>query len=440
MSKIRKRLSNTEAEMLGLKVKPKTDSRNPRYVITRDQFLEVLQLRGALSGDDASLNDLDNDTVTNQYGEKAYGAGDVQAETKVYLSAFVNGKMLNIKQYCEHYDLDYENMRSYKFVMFPVPYYNIAFKTAELEPEVQVKIEAIFDEAAKRYASPVEVQNPMVVVKTKDIIGKVDRLVYSDVHIGMNPNGEKNNTMYKTDWDRISILHSADKMAHEMISRQSGNVLVIDELGDLMDGWDGHTVRKGHSLPQLMSNEEAFDCALEFKMALIDELVPYYDKIICNNVCEDNHAGAFGYVVNSAFKSLAEAVYGGKVVVFNRTEFITHYDIAGHLFLLCHGKDSSHLKFGFKPQLDARGMEKIDQYLKHHNLYSFRGKIEFTKGDSHQALLDYCTSDDFDYVNAPALAPSSDWIKVNFKKGRRGFLIQHIDPHSETKVVTPVFI
>ena len=33
-----------------------------------------------------------------------------------------------------------------------------------------------------------------------------------------------------------------------------------------------------------------------------------------------------------------------------------------------------------------------------------------------------CTSDDFFYFNYPALSPSSNWIKNNFKLGRRGFV------------------
>jgi len=33
-----------------------------------------------------------------------------------------------------------------------------------------------------------------------------------------------------------------------------------------------------------------------------------------------------------------------------------------------------------------------------------------------------CTSDDFYYFNYPALSPSSNWIKNNFKLGRRGFV------------------
>jgi hypothetical protein len=35
-----------------------------------------------------------------------------------------------------------------------------------------------------------------------------------------------------------------------------------------------------------------------------------------------------------------------------------------------------------------------------------------------------CTSDDFYYFNYPALSPSSQWVQNNFKKGRRGFILE----------------
>ena len=90
--------------------------------------------------------------------------------------------------------------------------------------------------------------------------------------------------------------------------------------------------------------------------------------------------------------------------------------------MITHGKDDKSLKFGFKPQLDLKGAEKIDQYLKQNKIYKDAELIIFCKGDSHQLLFDMCTSDDFYYFNYPALSPSSNWIKNNFKLGRRGFV------------------
>jgi hypothetical protein len=48
------------------------------------------------------------------------------------------------------------------------------------------------------------------------------------------------------------------------------------------------------------------------------------------------------------------------------------------------------------------------------------------------------TSDDFDYYNYHAASPSSQWVQNNFKKGRRGFVIEHYN--GLENAITPIFI
>jgi hypothetical protein len=112
------------------------------------------------------------------------------------------------------------------------------------------------------------------------------------------------------------------------------------------------------------------------------------------------------------------------VEVNNHRQFISHYFAGNVCYLITHGKDDTTLKFGFKPQLDSKGLEKIDQYCKQNKIYRDAELIVFKKGDSHQCLFDMCTSDDFFYFNYPALSPSSQWVQNNFKKGRRGFVLE----------------
>ena len=92
-----------------------------------------------------------------------------------------------------------------------------------------------------------------------------------------------------------------------------------------------------------MTNEEAFDCALEFKMYLLDGLIAYFGKIIVNNICNDNHAGCFGYFVNEAFKQIAQQKYP-EVKIVNHRKFINHYFIGDVCFIITHGKDDKTLK------------------------------------------------------------------------------------------------
>jgi hypothetical protein len=172
-------------------------------------------------------------------------------------------------------------------------------------------------------------------------------------------------------------------------------------------------------------------------MNILDNLINHYEEIRFNNICNDNHAGSFGYFVNSAFKSLAEQKYK-TVTVNNCRDFISHYFVNDICFVITHGKDDSTLKFGFKPQLDPKQIEKIDQYLKHNNIYGKAKKIIFKKGDSHQTLFDMAGSDDFYYYNYPALSPSSQWVQNNFKKGRRGFVLESF--YGVENTIKPFFL
>ena len=229
--------------------------------------------------------------------------------------------------------------------------------------------------------------------------------------------------MYPFEWNRESVLDAGKKIIKKVLESRNSDTLIVDELGDLLDGFNARTTRGGHSLPQNMINEEAFDCALEFKILLLDSLVPYYSEIRFNNICNDNHAGSFGYFVNKAFKEIAELKYTS-VEVVNHRQFINHYFVKDFCFVISHGKDDKALKFGFKPQLDTKSIEKIDQYCKYNKIYRNCKQVIFKKGDSHQALFDMCSSDDFFYFNYPALSPSSNWVQSNFKKGRKGFVIE----------------
>lgn len=287
------------------------------------------------------------------------------------------------------------------------------------------------EEIIKKHSKPIKLK------KHKPLKNKsncFDTLTYTDVHIGMDTD-KYDNTMYQNEWNEKELFRTAEIIIDEVSNNKKSNILVVDDLGDLLDGFNALTTRGGHHLPQNMTNEKAFDVALGFKMYLLHNLVFYYDEIIFNNICNDNHSGSFGYFVNSAFKQIAESFYKN-IKVVNHRKFINHYFINDIAFLITHGKDDKALKFGFKVFPDANSIEKIDQYCKHHNIYKQSKFVVFKKGDSHQCLFDMCSSDDFYYQNYPALAPSSNWIKNNFKLGRRGFVLEHYkDLQSENKII-----
>lgn len=239
-----------------------------------------------------------------------------------------------------------------------------------------------------------------------------DRLVITDIHIGMDVNKD-GYALYDGEWNEKILFERLEIAVNHTIQNKKSNTLVIHDLGDYLDGFDGYTTRGGHKLPQNMDNQQMFDIGLRWKITLIDALIPYFDKIQFVNICNDNHAGSFGYIVNSAFKSYIELKYKEGIEVINQRRFIDHYIVENRCFILTHGKDDKSLKFGFKPILDSPQIEKIKNYIDEHKLHQH--KIEFSKGDSHQLILDFTSSTSFEYQNFGAFSPPSDWVKTNFK-------------------------
>lgn len=388
--KTRKRLFQSEARLLGLVVKENEPNRQKaQYYVTCEEWEVILEIRQT----PRERKFVNTQNRLNKEGEIISSIEKFQSES------------IPIPDNFEVIKISTSETTGQQWVQY----------AAKQEAEVK---ELDFEKIVKKHIKAIKPIKVKAIDKAKDF----DRLVITDVHIGMETD-KYNNSMYAIKWNREEVLKDAKLIVQTTLKEKESNFLVIDDYGDLMDGFDGKTTRGGHELPQNMTNEEAFDCAIEFKLSLIEPLVNHYQRIEVNNICNDNHSGAFGYFVNKTIKEILEIKYS-HVKVKNFRQFINHYFIGKICFVISHGKDDKSLKFGFRPQLKPESIEKIDQYCKNNQIYKHSNLVIFCKGDSHQALFDMCSSDDFYYFNYPALSPSSQWVQNNFKKGRRGFFLE----------------
>ena len=358
-----------------------------------------------------------------------------------------NGAIATIDEFCEQHGLNKADIKSYKLVTHTgIPFYNIVFYEEESsEGEALCKDLEFLDSMIAKYIKKMNRDDDYDDTDffTKELTSEdaVDRLVITDVHINMNNQGEPNDVvLYKTGlYDKDEIKKRLNKVITTVkIKRSHANVLYIDNLGDFMDGLGGQTTRGGHSLPQLYSDKEAFEIAVDFQISLVEGLMNHYDRIILNNVINDNHGFMMSYFVHSAVKKILEAKYKHRVEYNIIERFMDHYEIFDFTFILTHGKDYKDMKFGMKLFLDANLVEKIDQYCKHYSLYKKGQKIELSKGDLHQYTVD-CTAKDFDYVNYPSFSPPSLWVQTNFGNSRSGFVFQTLDLEASTKTSTVVW-
>jgi len=394
MAKIKVRLKPHEAIALGFEVKSDYSIGNPKYYLSDSQNKELLKIRYIQQTEFIEVK-----RTLNKDGEVVSKVEKLSPKELIEIP--LNHEIKRVST----------NVSTKQQWVITEP-----IKHVEIEKEID------FLNIFKGVIEPVQIDNKF---KSKALF---DRAVLTDVHVGMKVNDGF--SLYDGLWNENELFKRRDIFVNEIIKNQKSNVLLLHELGDFMDGYDAMTTRGGHELPQNMDNQKAFDIGLQFKITLIDALLQHYNKIHVVNICNDNHSGSFGYIVNSAFKVYIEMKYPKNVVVVNQRKFIDHYFFNNRCFILTHGKDDKSLKFGFKPKLDAIQIEKIKNYIDEYKLHNY--KIEFGKGDSHQLLFDHTSSTSFEYQNFGAFSPPSDWVKVNFKNTKSSFTTMNYYENQKT--------
>lgn len=362
-------------------------------------------------------NDFDNETTTetNQY-----------LQTNSLSAVKPDGSIMDIQTYCEVYGIPVSQVKSYKLVTHSAKgaYYNIASNNIDDDEEVGLDIISKIEQLVDTYKFS---NTPIAFNNTNNDANVILQLVITDTHVGMDAN-KGGVSLYGGLWSSKDLLERRDVILKELQSISDSLMGRVDcvqvlNLGDFADGLDGFTVRKGHQLPQNMTNEEVFDVGVEFLLSIfnyINSHIPH-NHMIWYNVCNSNHSSSFDYFICQAFKAVVHANFSG-VDIINERKFIGHYTYGKHTEIVSHGKDDINLKFGFKAQLDVKGKEKIHEYIKFHKLGVNGNFIHFHKGDSHQYVVDR-SSYDFDFNSYLALSPSSGWVQTNFASGRSGFSI-----------------
>ena len=420
---MRKRLKPQEAELLGFEPKENLPDGNAKYSINTKEWEKILDFRIS-QNKTKPIEESPNDELTKH--------------KPFILSAWnnTNGKILDINEYCTVHNLPRQDVRSYKLITHTaIPYYNIQFRenVSEVDALQDLFTDEYFKEIAGKYIKPLDIISPNVGNSEY-----IDRLIISDVHIGMDNTGDLNTVpLYaKVIYDEANIFHRLNQVINHTVEHKKGKDLIIDNLGDFTDSLQGQTTRGGHALPQLLNDKQCFDIAVKFQVTLAESLLPFYENITFNNIINDNHSFLFAYFVHSAVKQILENKFPTRVTYNNHERFISHYSVGNHTFVITHGKDSKEMKHGMKLHLDAPLIEKLDQYCKHYGLYN-GNNIEVSKGDLHCMAFDYTTSMDFEYMNYPAFSPPSNWVQTNFKNSKSGIVLQNVSLHTKDKSVIP---
>lgn len=258
-------------------------------------------------------------------------------------------------------------------------------------------------------------ENNVIIESEKDLI-----LHLSDLHIGAKT---RSTSLYQNEYNYDIVKLRLTALLKKIESKKFDNI-IVNLLGDMLDGMDQQTARRDHIMPQNMDNMEQVTAFLEIMEWFFASL---YKLNISNNikvysVINGNHDGITAYVSTLAlFNKLNLVIPQCETQLF--TEFFGYYEFKGHQFVICHGKDSEFMKVGMPLNLDLKNKDIMRDWLESKEIY---GKnIHFIKGDLHSDNLN--TSYKLDYRNCLSLFGSSDYANFNFSKNDYGVSYEVID-------------
>jgi hypothetical protein len=242
--------------------------------------------------------------------------------------------------------------------------------------------------------------------------GRIGIFYLADLHVGAKVNPE---SLYENEYNLDVLKDRLYNLGIEILSGHYEHV-VINLLGDMLDGMDSQTCRRDHKIPQNMNNFEQVNNFLALMDRFFTQLKAGYDpkNISVFSVSHGNHDGIAAYTAVKALFYKLQLGYGINCTLFDK--FFGNYKIGRHQFVICHGKDSEFMKRGLPINLDDKTKVFIYDWLEEQGI---SGKnIHIIKGDLHNDNIN--TSYKVDYRNVLSLFGSSDYSMLNFQRSNHG--------------------
>lgn len=235
----------------------------------------------------------------------------------------------------------------------------------------------------------------------------------SDVHTGAKCNS---GSLYENNWNEEELERRLDRVI-DLIGDNFGTLdtIVINMLGDYLDGMDNQTARRDHFMPQNMDNREQFNVFIRQMLSFIGQLSNYCSKIIVYAVPEGNHGGSADYMAIKALEYAAKRKFPDiEFTVFEK--YYGHYVFNNEHYVIHHGKDGQFMKKPMPLNLNDSSSVMIRDWLDAEGIYD--SNIHIIKGDLHSNNLNSCRK--FDYRNVLSLFGNSDYSMMNYPTNNYG--------------------
>jgi hypothetical protein len=269
--------------------------------------------------------------------------------------------------------------------------------------------------------------------KIEQKITKDDRalIVYlSDMHVGAET---KKDSLYNNHYDKEEFNNRLRKTVSEIVNQYETfgrfDRIIICNLGDSLDGYNGGTTRGGHGLPQNMDNKGQYNTFVNGMITLFETLydLDMANAIDYNCVGDANHDGDFGYVANRTLEVYFNVKYPEmKVNIFEK--YIENFEYGSHTFILLHGKDKEDNKNGLPLDLNDKVETYFNDYI--HNASINSKYIHVVSGDLHQTSVNYAKR--FRWKKVSSLYGCSKWIQTNFGNSKAAVDFEIVNKDSGT--------
>ena len=242
--------------------------------------------------------------------------------------------------------------------------------------------------------------------------GKTLILHISDIHVGA---ALSSTSLFNNEWNEAELIRRLE----ELVNRVSGlgvfDKIIINLLGDYLDGMDGMTARRDHVMPQNMDNKQQFNVFVKHMLHFIEDIQTLCNDVEVYAVPEGNHGGYADYFAIKALQYATNSYFPDiKFVVFDKYfGMFTHLE---HTYVIMHGKDGQFMKKPMPLNLNDSTSTLLRDWFDRENITS--SNIHVIKGDLHSNNLNSCRK--FDYRNVLSLFGDSDYSQMNYVSNSYG--------------------
>lgn len=233
----------------------------------------------------------------------------------------------------------------------------------------------------------------------------------SDMHIGAYVSHQ---SIYNNHFDYMEARRRIEVIlnrVYELGALFGAINVVVVNLGDCIDGFNGQTTRGGHHLPQNMSNKDQWKNYIDLMVGMFKSLSEEetVHDISFYSVDGGNHDGDVGFGANDAL-ALYLSLMNPDIQSYVSEYFMDAIDIEGHDFIFTHGKDARDMFKGLPLTINDKAENMLNEFIDSRRLNGTT--INVVKGDLHQSATTFARK--FRYKSVASFFGSSEWIHKNF--------------------------